>query len=204
MRYLAIGALLAACGGSDGVGPTSSPRSVRLIPDTARIGLEATLNLLALDVDGRAIAPQALQWTSTDVAVAVVDPAGVVRGIAAGQVETRATTGAAADTARLTVLPFVWLGVAEPADINAVGTIRGSGDAQPFIWSPAGGLRRLTGLSGTLSDSVRGLADDGPAVGISGASGLETGQSVIRPARATVGISHDGRRIWIGTVWPAP
>jgi hypothetical protein len=56
-------ALLGACGGgSDGTGPTFSPTAVRLSRDTATIGIDGRVILIALDAGGRTIAAEVLGW----------------------------------------------------------------------------------------------------------------------------------------------
>src|SRR5687768_17170149 len=91
-------ALLVACGGApDNVGPTASPTAVRLNRDTATVGIDGSVTLIARDGGGRTIAAQVLEWTSSNPAVARVDAAGLVTGVAAGESEIRAQVGELAD-----------------------------------------------------------------------------------------------------------
>jgi len=179
-RRLCLAALLAGCGGgSDGLGPTGSPTSLRFSRDTATIGIDGNVALIPREVGGRAIAPEALQWSSSDAAVASVSAAGLVTGVAGGEVEIRVRVAELGDTARITVLPFISLGTAEPRTIDADGNVGGIIGSQPFIWSRGAGLRRLPNLPGTSGGGVFGLAGQGTAVGTSGGGDLENGHPVV-------------------------
>jgi probable HAF family extracellular repeat protein len=167
LAALAVVLNLAACGGSDGFEPTGSPTSLRFVRDTATLGIEGTVTLTPRESAGRAISAEALRWTSSNPEVAHVSSAGLVTGIGAGAAEIRAGVGDLADTAYVTVLPFISLGAAIPQDINTAGTVAGSIEGQPFVWSRAAGVRRLPVLTGTRGAALA-LADDGTTVGISG------------------------------------
>lgn len=176
-RALSIAVLVAACGGSDGVGPTGAPTLVRFRPDTATLGIDGTVRLSARDADNRAISVNSLQWRSLDAGVARVDAGGVVTGVGEGQVEIIAETAGLGDTAHITVLPFFSLGGAEPYALNAAGMVAGSVSGEAFVWTHALGIRRLTALPGSARGLVLDLSDEGRAVGVSGGD-FDTGQPV--------------------------
>ena len=171
---------LVACGGGpDNLGPTGSPTAVRLSLDTATIGIDGSVTLIARDASGRTIEQSVLEWTSSQVGVARVEEAGLVTGVGAGETEIRARVGELVDTARITVLPLISLGAAEPRAINAAGTVGGDVRGQAFVWSRTGGIRLLDGLAGRNGDAVLGLSDRQTAVGFSGGGDFTTGQPVV-------------------------
>jgi alpha-tubulin suppressor-like RCC1 family protein len=78
---------------------------VIISPDTATIVVSATRQLLAQAVDsGGATIYHPLAWRSSDTAVARVDGAGVVTGVAPGTALVAASANGPADTATVTVL----------------------------------------------------------------------------------------------------
>ena len=170
---------LVACGGGpDNLGPTASPTTVRLNRDTATVGIDGSVTLIARDAGGRTIEPSVLGWTSSQVEVARVEAAGLVTGVGAGESEIHVRAGDLADTARITVLPLISLGAAEPSAINDAGAVGGQRGGQAFVWSRTGGIRLLGGLAGRTGDGVLGLSDQHTAVGFSGGD-LTTGQPVV-------------------------
>jgi probable HAF family extracellular repeat protein len=174
----ALAFLVACSGGPDGLGPTALPTAVLLNRDTATVGIDGNVKLIARDASGRTIAAQVLQWTSANAGVARVDAAGLVTGVAAGESEIRARVGELGDTARITVLPLISLGAVEPRAINTTSAVGGESRGQAFVWTRAGGIRLLAGLPGRTGDAVLGLSDQHTAVGVSGGRDFTTGQPV--------------------------
>jgi glucose/arabinose dehydrogenase len=93
---LIIATLVSACGG-DGGGDIQEPKPVTAVTVTApntsiEVGQTVQLAATAQDADGAAVEGRAFDWSTGDAAVASVSPAGLVTGLAEGQVEIRATT----------------------------------------------------------------------------------------------------------------
>jgi glucose/arabinose dehydrogenase len=93
---LIIASLVSACGG-DGGGDIQEPKPVTAVTVTApstsiEVGQTVQLAATAQDADGAAVEGRAFDWSTVDAAVASVSPAGLVTGLAEGQVEIRATT----------------------------------------------------------------------------------------------------------------
>ena len=79
-----------------------SPASETLVQgDTVRLSAKAT------DANGHAIADAHFEWSSSDTLVAVVDDAGLVTGVGAGQADVMATTEGVTGRAGLTVVATV-------------------------------------------------------------------------------------------------
>ena len=74
----------------------------------------------AMDANGHAVAGQAFSWASSDTAVAAVDDAGLVTGIAAGSAEVTATASGITSPAELTVMAPVATTVAVTPDTLAL------------------------------------------------------------------------------------
>ena len=65
------------------------------------------LSAAAVDANGHAVAGAEFEWASADTLLAVVDDAGLVTGVAAGEVEITATASGVAGSASVVVLPVV-------------------------------------------------------------------------------------------------
>ncbi|MCY4646765.1 MAG: Ig-like domain-containing protein [Gammaproteobacteria bacterium] len=63
------------------------------------------LSAAAADANGHAVADAGFTWVSSDTLVAIVDDAGLVRGVAEGVAAIIVTAGSARDTAEITVVP---------------------------------------------------------------------------------------------------
>jgi glucose/arabinose dehydrogenase len=104
---LIIAATVSACGG-DGGGDIQEPRPVTTVTVTApdssiEVGQTVQLTATAEDADGTAVDGRTFDWSTADAAVASVSPAGLVTGVAAGQVEIRGTTEGVTGSIVLTV-----------------------------------------------------------------------------------------------------
>ena len=93
--------------GSTVVTVTQSVATVDVSPATAdltALGATAQLTAAALDGNGHAVAGAEFSWESSDAAVATVDAAGLVTGVAKGVATITASAGGAQGTAEITVM----------------------------------------------------------------------------------------------------
>ena len=124
--------IMASAGGASGtavvtVAAVAAPAWVAVTPAAATLSLGDTVRLAAevRDANGVPIADAEVAWSSSAVTVAVVDPAGVVRAIAAGETVITAESEDVSGRARITVV--------EPSDRGAlVSLYRSAGGAN---WS---------------------------------------------------------------------
>ncbi|AKU92059.1 Ig-like domain-containing protein [Vulgatibacter incomptus] len=100
-------ALAAACGGGGGGGDPEDTVvvSVEVAPEHAEIDEGKTLQLTATakNAAGQAIKSAQPNWVSSDRKVATVDPTGLVKALAAGDAELRATVDGFSATAHVVV-----------------------------------------------------------------------------------------------------
>src|SRR5262245_5514709 len=94
LSQLAVGAMLAACGGSDsgpstptstGPKPALTTMSVTLSAATLSVGQNGTASAAGFDQNHAAIATGTVTWSSSSPGVATVDASGAIRAVAAGQ-----------------------------------------------------------------------------------------------------------------------
>ena len=103
----------------------SAPASVVVTPTEAVLLVGDTVRLTAevWDANGTPIKDPVVAWSSSDAAVAVVDPSGLVRGVAAGEATFTGTSAEVSGRARVTVV--------EPSERGAlVSLYRSTGGAQ--------------------------------------------------------------------------
>jgi hypothetical protein len=83
--------------------------SISVAPKSATLSIGATLQLSALvhDHQGQPVSGRAVVWSSNVSAIASVDPGGLVRALAAGTSMVIAISEGMADTALMTVTPFI-------------------------------------------------------------------------------------------------
>lgn len=126
--YLKISEITIPAAAPDNEAEPVLPESVEVSgPATVRVGETATLSAAVVPQD----ADQAVEWSSSDESVATVDVAGVVTGVAAGEVTVTATSVGVDEVSaahRLVVLADD----AEPGDAEP-------GDAPPDDAEPGGG-----------------------------------------------------------------
>ena len=87
LATIAIGAVLAGCGGGDGAtGPGQRPDRIAIteVRSPLFVGQSVQLDARALDASGAEIAAGDAEWTSGTPAVAEVTPAGLLTGVSAG------------------------------------------------------------------------------------------------------------------------
>ena len=102
-----ITASAGSASGSTVVTVTQSVATVDVSPATAdltALGATAQLTAAALDGNGYAVAGAEFSWESSDAAVATVDAAGLVTGVAKGVATITASAGGTQGTAEITVM----------------------------------------------------------------------------------------------------
>lgn len=113
-RIVAVAAMLALAGAcSDDPTapllpqPPEAPGTLSLAPENATLllGRILVLRVRLIDEYGNISQGTAIRWMSSDPTVATVSAAGVVRGIAAGQVQITAMAGTKSRVATIQVVP---------------------------------------------------------------------------------------------------
>ena len=108
---LLLAALLVACGDSRSPSEPGEPGGPAPVASVAvsqqavalAVGGEAMLTATPKDARGAVLSDRAVQWSSTDEAVATVSQTGVVRAVAAGQATIRAMSEGKQGSAQVTV-----------------------------------------------------------------------------------------------------
>ncbi len=191
LAAVALGAIAWAIGCGDGTTeppttepPTrpSRPAAITVTPtpiQLAALGATVQLRAAVRDQNGQPITGASVTWTSSDAAVATVDPAGLVTAAGNGTATVTATAGAVSATAAVTVAQVATGVELSPAiDTVLVGdSIRLSATAEDanghavagsrFSWSSSDASVATVDASGL----VRGVA--GGAVTITATSGSE-------------------------------
>jgi uncharacterized protein YjdB len=115
---LSLVAAAAACGDSSGPSP-NAVATVDVTPATVALGVGQTRQLAASPKNraGAVVAGKSTTWSSSSVAIATVDAAGLVRGVAAGSATITATVDGKVGTASVTVtaLPVATITIAPTA-----------------------------------------------------------------------------------------
>jgi serine/threonine-protein kinase len=161
--------------------PPASVATVEISPETATLtpGQTARFQPTLLDARGGALAGRTVTWTSTDPAVASVDPTGLVTARRVGTVTIRARSGSQAGTATVTVEP-------EP-----VATVAIDPDARTLDVGDATQLSaRIVGSAGSRLDRpVTWQSSDVSVASVSDAGEVRA----IAPGAATVTATAGGR-----------
>ena len=137
-----VTATAGAASGSATVTVTQQVSAIQVTPATGIVLPDATLQLAAeaVDANGHEVAGAEFAWASSDTAVAVVDGAGLVTGVAAGEVEVTATSSGVTGRAQLEVVEPVPASLAVTPDIavfEALGdTLRFVAEVQDQIGRP--------------------------------------------------------------------
>ncbi len=154
--------------------------AVEITPDTAIVLPGATLQLSAEaeDANGHAVAGSEFAWASSDTTVAVVDSAGLVSGIALGQVEVSATSSGATGQAQLEVVEPAPMTVAVTPDavmFDALGdTLRLTGEVRDQAGRPMPGEVVMWAASDT---SVAMVDSDGLVTAVGNGAATITAMS---------------------------
>lgn len=150
VAVLALGVALATACGDDPAAPppapggTSNPAGLAI--RTPKTHLEAGDTMVAtLDAPVDGGAPAAVQWSTSDEAIATVDPTGTVTGLAAGSFELRASVGASTATAAIVIDPPTspWTGTKQWGTDNNDG-------ADAIALDGKGDVYVIGGTAGTL------------------------------------------------------
>lgn len=88
-------AMLSSTQAPRGIGPIAVPKTVLVSPDSFRIAIGSTVQLVSqvLDQFGRPMSGQAIVWTSSDDSIADVDGSGLASGDASGSCTITASVG---------------------------------------------------------------------------------------------------------------
>lgn len=172
---LLAGALGCGGGGTD-PDPDPVPTVVDVGPGETTVADGGTRQLTATvsDQQGRVMTGAAVAWTSRDGAVASVDANGLVTALRPGAVWVRASVGAVADSARVTV-------TAVPTQLAAVGSTSRAGTA---------GRRMADSLAVRVTDR-HGTGMAGVTVAFATSGGGE-----LSPASATTGADGTAKTAW--------
>ena len=174
------------------------PTTVAVTPDTVAftaIGQTAQLAAEVRDQIGRVMEGEAVSWSSSDTAVAVVDAVGVVTAGGRGTVAIAATAGEVVGTATVTITQVAGsVVVSPPADTIAIGdrlrllaeALDGNGHpigGTSFEWSSSDAVVAAVGAGGMVRGAGEGAAT------ITGTAGDAMGTSEItveNPDRAAL------------------
>jgi uncharacterized protein YjdB len=113
---LAAAVISLSCGGDEGTGPEAVLiATVEISPPSARILPGGTVQLAAAlkDAAGNNVADRSVSWSTSNAAVASVSEAGLVIGMAEGEVVVTATSEGKRGAAAITV--YMPLALVEPA-----------------------------------------------------------------------------------------
>jgi hypothetical protein len=195
---LAVGAMLAACGGADG-GPTATTStgptpalttmSVTLSAATLSVGQTGTASAAGFDQNHAAIATGTVTWTSSAPGVATVDASGAITTVAPGQTQIIASANGITGQAPLTVIAA--------GTSNAVPlTLSAAGQSTAFLNSPdpnvaltvqAGAQFLIAVVNTSASPSARedftitGTASTTASALAQGASGVSSTAPLVAP-----------------------
>ena len=168
---------------------------VRVMPDSAGVGIGRTLRLRALPLDdtGALLPALPVQWTSQDGTIATVDSAGLVTGVATGRVQLTAEVAGQTATAILDV--------DEAAEIvlssGSVSFTAEAGDADPgpdSVQVTNGGVFPLVGLA---VDSI--VYGEGAADWLAATLGAATAPTTLRLAPTSSAVTASGT--YTADVW---
>lgn len=181
VRALSIALLATVVGGCETpVSPAERVESISLNAPQLTVAVGGTLQLSALprDINGAVVTGATIAYTSDSVQLATVNTAGVVSGVAVGEVRITATVGSATATILLTVVP-------PPCPINSTlplltfpQTVTGTLDGTDCILSTisnAEGYRFTLTSAGTVHLRVVSPSASTAAVVTNGAGELLAG-----------------------------
>jgi len=160
-----------ACGG----GVTDTPRvgSVELTPAVASVRTGNTLPLSAQvkDPSGRPISVGTIFWSSSDTAIAVVSPSGIVTARRAGTVTVAASTAGLSGLASVTVsdrdvasvqlLPaamFIRVGATGVLEARTLDSQGGALTGRPIVWTTSNSQVATVDATGIVTARAAGTA----------------------------------------------
>ena len=157
-----ITATAGSASGSAQVTVTQEVSAVTVTPaaDTLFVGDTLRLTAEAADANGHAVAGAEFAWASQDTLVAVVGGAGLVTGIAAGEVAITATSSGVAGGTGLTVLAPVPTTVAVTPDTVALTAIGQTAQLAAEVRSQAGRVMTGVPVSWASGDTLVAKVDE--------------------------------------------
>jgi len=218
---IAGGALVALeCGGKDSTSPTPVPVVARVVitspsaaPTLATLGRTVQFAAQALDSSGAVMSGQTITWSSSQGAVAAIDPAsGLATAAANGATTIRAAVGSVAATMTLTVSQVVAQVVVSPASFGMgakgstrqlTATVKDSGGSAiagaSATWATSNAAAVTVSASGLATAVSNGLAQlTATASGVAGAAqatvAIVVAQLVVTPGSATFGAAGRTRQ----------
>ncbi len=202
-------AALASCGSSTSPN-NGSAGSITVSPDSdsVAVGASVTLQATVKDPSGQVVSGQHVFWNTGNASIATVSDAGVVTGVAAGQVQIAASAGGASGIATISVLPPP---VSSVAVSPALDTIVRPGTAQLTAAAFDAQHNPLANRTFTWSSNLPNVANvdaNGLVTGVATGSATITATSegkagsstivVIPPAAALVAVSPPLNTLTIG------
>ena len=176
---LLVGAAIVACGDDAGIGPGAV---ITVEAPAARI-VEGESIRLGVKVGGQPVSAGAVKWRSTDPSTLTVDAAGVARGVGAGVAYAVATGGQARDSVQLTVrFRSVSPNTLVVRVAGQASTVLQFGGRTMMVEGLVSG-RRTTFINANTADpdGPGAWVKDDSVLRIFSSTGLEVGQTLIRP-----------------------
>ena len=166
---------------------TVSPAADTLVAgDTLRLAVEA------MDATGHPVAGAEFSWASSDPLVAVVDDAGIVTGVEAGEVEVTATAAGVTGRADLTVVAPAPTTIAITPDTVALAALGQTAQLAAEVRDQAGRAMEGVPVAWSSGDTIVAAVDSAGLVTAAGAgettitatSGEASGQAVVTVMQA--------------------
>jgi trimeric autotransporter adhesin len=176
-----------------------SPLDLQLVE-----GGQGTVTARLLDAQGRVLANRAVQWQSSNAAVASVSSAGLVTGVGAGNATIIATSEGRTASMGVAVSPVAVASVSLSPTIAslAVGATR---QFQAEVRDASGALLPGRAVSwSTTTPTVVSVSSTGVVVGVSPGNGQITATSGGRSASATVTVEAPPPPVVVGRVTVSP
>lgn len=180
-------AALASCASSTSPN-NGSVGSITVSPDTdsVAVGGSITLQATVMSPGGQVVAGQQVFWNTGNASIATVSGAGVVTGVAAGQVKIAASAGGASGIATINVLPppVSSVSVSPPLDtIVRSGTVQLTAAAFDAQHNP---LANRTFTWSSNSPNIANVDANGLVTGVAAGSATITATSEGKPGTATI------------------
>lgn len=177
------------------VGPARTVASVQMSPTSTSVVVQgkAQVSATLFDVNGKLIYNRPVSWASSNVAVATVDPNGVlcptncvaVKGVGLGSTQVTATSGGVSGTTTVAVTTLKFASVSAGSDFTCAVTTNNTG----WCWGADVTYADDHGLLGN-GTNIRGLASSLVPVTVSG--GLEFSSISAGRWRTTCGVTTGG------------
>ena len=187
----AINATAGSASGSAAVTVAQEVSAVVVTPaaDTLLAGDTVRLAAEARDANGYAVTGQdSFSWASSDTSVAAVDDAGLVTGIAAGNVEMTATASGITGSAELTVVAPVATTIAVTPDTLELTALGQTAQLSAEVRDQAGRVMEGVAVSWSSNDTTIVAVDSAGSVTATG-NGMATLSATAGPASSTVAVT---------------